>query len=98
MVRSISVSIGRMVGFLDQSPCMNQTKFCSYNSFSATVLMVFGTTLNRTQPVIDRFNGDYFTAKLEQHGKTKKQKIFFFFFFSKTKTELKLKKRVLKQN
>jgi hypothetical protein len=28
MVRSISISIGRMVGFLDQSPCMNWLKFC----------------------------------------------------------------------
>jgi hypothetical protein len=39
MVCSISVSIGRMVGFLDQSPYMNRVKFGSYNSFSTAMLM-----------------------------------------------------------
>ena len=37
MVRSIFVSSGRMVGFLDRSPCMNWTKFGNYNSFSTAV-------------------------------------------------------------
>ena len=46
MVRSISVSIGMMVGFLDRSPCMNRTKVCSYSSFSTAILMVSRITLN----------------------------------------------------
>jgi hypothetical protein len=39
MVCSISVSIRRMVGFLDRSPYMNRMKFGSYNSFSTAMLM-----------------------------------------------------------
>jgi hypothetical protein len=47
MVCSISLLIGRMVGFLDRSPCMNKAKFYSYDSFSTVVLMIFGTALDR---------------------------------------------------
>ena len=41
MVRSISVSIGWMVGFLDRSP------FGCYSSFKTSVLMVYRIVLNR---------------------------------------------------
>jgi hypothetical protein len=74
MVCSISVSIGRMVGFLDRSPCMNQTKFDSYNSFSTTALMSLdqrsiaeGCVLNCTWPAINRSNRDSSAVELEQH-------------------------------
>jgi hypothetical protein len=46
MVHSIFVSIGRMVGFLDRSPCMKRTKFCNYSTFNTVVWMVFGTALD----------------------------------------------------
>jgi hypothetical protein len=46
MVRSIFVSIGRMVGFLDRSPCMKRTKLCNYTTFSTAVWMVSGTALD----------------------------------------------------
>jgi hypothetical protein len=68
-VHSISVSSGRMVGFLDRSPCMNQMKCCSYSSFSTTVVMVSRTVLDRTRPAIDRSYRDSSTAGLEQHRK-----------------------------
>jgi hypothetical protein len=63
MVHSIFVLIGRMVGFWDRSPCMNQTKFGSYNSFSTVVLMslelpsiVEGCVLDHTCLAINRSN------------------------------------------
>ena len=37
MVCSISVSIGRMVEFLDRSPCMKQMRFCTI----ATLVLLF---------------------------------------------------------
>jgi hypothetical protein len=86
MVCSISVLIGWMVGFLDRSPCMNWTKFCSYSGFSTAVWMVSGTTLdrtalNRTRPALDRSNRDYTTAKLEQHRKKENKNLFSVFYF-----------------
>jgi hypothetical protein len=74
MVRSISVSIGRMVGFLDRSPCMNRMKFDSYSNFSTAVLMSLdqrsiaeGCALDCTRPAINRSNRDSSVAELEQH-------------------------------
>jgi hypothetical protein len=67
MVHSISVSSGRMVGFLDRSLCMNWVNFGSYSSFSTAVLMslelrsiVEGCALNRT--ALDHNHRNYTTA------------------------------------
>jgi hypothetical protein len=79
MVHSISVSIGRMVGFLDQSPCMNQTKFDSYSNFSTTVLMslelhsiIEECALDCTRAAIVRSNRDYVATEPKQRRKTEK--------------------------
>jgi hypothetical protein len=60
MVRSISISSGRTVGFLDLNHCMNRTKFGSYSSFSTAVLMSLelgsiaeGCALDFTRPALD---------------------------------------------
>jgi hypothetical protein len=93
MVHSISVSSGRMVGFLDLSPCMNQTKFGSYSSFSTAVLMSLelhsiaeGCVLDRTWPAFDCNHRNYTTANLEQRQNRKQ---LFFFFQNKNRIEIK---------
>jgi hypothetical protein len=92
MVRSISWSIGRMVGFLDRSPCMKRTKFCSYCSFNTTVRMVSGTMLDhnvlyRSQPGLDCNHRNYTAAKLEEKKKKTKNKNIFLKNKNKNKTK-----------
>jgi hypothetical protein len=95
MIRSISVSIGWTVGFLDRSPCMNRMKFGNYSSFITAVLMSLelrliaeGCALDRSWLAINRSNRDSSATELEQQRNGK----LLFFFFSKVKTELKLTK------
>jgi hypothetical protein len=64
MVCSISISIGMMVGFLDLSPCMNQTKFGSYSSFSIAVLMTLEQRLITEGCALDRWELDRTWAKI----------------------------------
>jgi hypothetical protein len=82
-VHSISVSSGRMVGFLDRSSCMNQMKFYS----SAALVLLFGWSLelrsialrcalDHSRPALDCSNRDYTATELEQHGKI--ENIFFY--------------------
>jgi hypothetical protein len=81
MVRSITVSIGRMVGFLDRSPYMNQMKFYS----TPTLVLLFGWSLelhsiiprsafDRSWPALNHNHRNYIAANWNK-TKNKKQKI-----------------------
>jgi hypothetical protein len=97
MVRSIFVSSGRMVGFLDRSPCMNQMKFSSYSSFNTAMLMSLelcsiteGCALDCTQPVINRNHRNHTAAIWNKQKRRTQTKI-----FKKTKNKNRIK---IKQN
>jgi hypothetical protein len=110
IVHLISISIGRMVGFLDLSPCMNRTKFGSYSSFSTTVLISLElrlisegcalerTTLDRSWPTIDRNHRNYSAAIWNKQKKKKKKRIEIKQNSSKTKLNKNRIKTTIKKN